>query len=197
MVEGGGFCEKHGPYDPPHRTCPFCAIENQQRQAYGPPQPALDREMPAGFRRQTVEPEPKPEPEPPVELTEVVSPRPASEGDRAPLGWLIIKEPVEQRGTVLAVRANQIIGRNGDVQWNDPRLSRQHARLTFEPPEGAPGRSVCVPPVAVRPGEPGVYQRARDPWGDGAARKRRGPPGRNGFCVQGADRLECTVDSLQ
>ncbi len=138
MVEGGGFCEKHGPYDPPHRTCPFCAIENQQRQAYGPPQPAPDREMPAGFRRQTVEPEPKPEPEPPVELTEVVSPRPASEGDRAPLGWLIIKEPVEQRGTVLAVRANQIIGRNGDVQWNDPRLSRQHARLTFEPPEGAP-----------------------------------------------------------
>ncbi len=23
MSEGGGFCERHGPFDPPHRTCPF------------------------------------------------------------------------------------------------------------------------------------------------------------------------------
>jgi hypothetical protein len=36
------------------------------------------------------------------------------------------------------VQANQIIGRNGDLQWDDPRLSRQHARLTLEPSEDAP-----------------------------------------------------------
>jgi hypothetical protein len=58
--------------------------------------------------------------------------------DHIPLGWLVVKEPVERRGQVLPVRANQVIGRSGDVQWDDPRLSRQHARLTFEAPEETP-----------------------------------------------------------
>jgi hypothetical protein len=94
-----------------------------------------------GFRRKTVEPGPQPG------ATEVVarSPEPdtppedeASDAVRVPLGWLVVKEPLARRGEVLPVRANQVIGRSGDAQWNDPRVSRQHARLTFEPPEGAP-----------------------------------------------------------
>ena len=24
----GGFCERHGPFDPPHETCPYCAMES-------------------------------------------------------------------------------------------------------------------------------------------------------------------------
>jgi hypothetical protein len=141
---GGGFCEKHGPFDPPHQTCPYCAREDQQRRVYGPPEaaPAPDVDVDAtGFRRQTVEPALE------ADATEVV-PRPdskngSSQPERKPLGWLVVKEPVEQRGAVLAVRPNQIIGRSGDVQWDDPRISRQHARLTFEAPEDEPDE----PPV--------------------------------------------------
>ncbi len=51
----------------------------------------------------------------------------------APIAWLVIKDPVERRGTILRLAANQIIGREGDIQWDDPRLSRQHARITLEP----------------------------------------------------------------
>jgi hypothetical protein len=134
---GGGFCEKHGPFDPPHQTCPYCAREDRQRRAYGPPDAAPAPGVDAtGFNRQTVEPAPPPD------VTEVV-PRPESKNgadqpEREPLGWLVVKEPVAQRGAVLAVRANQVIGRSGDVQWDDPRISRQHARLTFEAPEDGP-----------------------------------------------------------
>ncbi len=134
---GGGFCEKHGPFDPPHQTCPYCAREDRQRRAYGPPDDAPAPGVDAtGFSRQTVEPAPPPD------VTEVV-PRPESKNgadqpEREPLGWLVVKEPVEQRGAVLAVRANQVIGRSGDVQWDDPRISRQHARLTFEAPQDGP-----------------------------------------------------------
>jgi pSer/pThr/pTyr-binding forkhead associated (FHA) protein len=134
---GGGFCEKHGPFDPPHQTCPYCAREDQQRRAYGPPDAAPAPGVDAtGFRRETVESTPPPD------VTEVV-PRPESKNgadqpEREPLGWLVVKEPVERRGAVLAVRPNQVIGRSGDVQWDDPRISRQHARLTFEAPEDGP-----------------------------------------------------------
>lgn len=136
MVRGGGFCEKHGPFDPPHQTCPFCSKEDEQRRAYGPPEPESGDEVNAtGFRRETVEPGLR------TDVTEVVSRQAVGEDhvvyDPMPLGWLVVKEPVERRGDVLAVRANQVIGRSGDVQWDDPRLSRQHARLTFEAPKDA------------------------------------------------------------
>jgi hypothetical protein len=136
---GGGFCEKHGPFDPPHQTCPYCAIEDKQRRAYGPPGAASKDDVDAtGFRRTTVEPDLR------TDVTEVVPRQDAGNGssvsspDRAPLGWMVVKEPVEQRGTVLAVHPNQVIGRSGDVRWDDPRLSRQHARLTFEVPADTP-----------------------------------------------------------
>jgi hypothetical protein len=149
MADGGGFCDKHGPFDPPHRTCPYCAIERERQRAYSPPAepdsaPAARNAPPTGFVRQTVEPPPpdvKPEPRPGV--TEIVprrslDPEPPAEDEAPPappdlLGWLIVKEPAAQRGVALTVRANQIIGREGDVRWDDPRLSRQHARLTVEP----------------------------------------------------------------
>lgn len=96
-----------------------------------------------GFVRQTVEPGRK------LDTTELI-PRQGAEPDdeaagdnqeeSAPsvLAWLIVKDPPERRGVIVPVQANQIIGRGGDLQWDDPRLSRQHARLTLEPPEDAP-----------------------------------------------------------
>jgi hypothetical protein len=160
MIQGGGFCEKHGPFDPPHLVCPYCVLEEEQRRAYGPPPPVppdhaseqppeaplgLDSDQPsegspaAGFVRQTVEPDAPPD------VTEVIarqvggSDNDQVEDDPLPLlGWLIVKRPREHRGAILAVKANQSIGRGADVRWDDPRLSRQHARLTVEPPPDAP-----------------------------------------------------------
>lgn len=180
MSEGGGFCDKHGPFDPPHPTCPYCAHESDERRAFGPPDstrasqsgqppapPAEPESLPEAdrpgedeaaadaaaadvaaadvaaadaddFVRATVEPGDSGDP---TDVTEMVS-RPdfvpeeemLQGPEPPPLAWLIVREPVEQRGTVIPVRANQSIGREGDVRWNDPRLSRLHARLTFESP---------------------------------------------------------------
>ncbi len=109
-----------------------------------------------GFVRQTVEPEvpqnapqnaPQSAPQSAAggNLTEMLPRRipveePEANGvDHTPLlAWLVVKKPAEQRGVVLPVRANQIIGREGEVRWDDPRLSRQHARLTVEPRADAP-----------------------------------------------------------
>lgn len=151
---GGGFCERHGPFDPPHRTCPFCARESDQRRTFGPPQrtvpasgsqprpepPATPPQEKTGedeFVRQTVEPDRE------TNVTEMV-PRPEIESDggvklagemeRPPLGWLVIKDPLEKRGRTIPIQPNQTIGREGDIRWDDPRLSRLHARLTLELP---------------------------------------------------------------
>jgi pSer/pThr/pTyr-binding forkhead associated (FHA) protein len=92
--------------------------------------------------RRTVEPDVRPKPD----VTEI-APRPNADppessaapvGDTGALGWLVVKEPAARRGDVLAVRPGQTIGREGDVRYNDPRMSRQHARLTLEPPDDAP-----------------------------------------------------------
>jgi hypothetical protein len=139
MAEGGGFCERHGPFDPPHRTCPYCALEDPQRRAFGPPSGAAGD---AGRRTLDAPPAGTPQAPSGPELTEM---RPADEEAEAPpyegpqpLAWLIVKEPEAQRGTMLALAHNQVIGREGDLRWDDPRLSRQHARVTVEPPAHAP-----------------------------------------------------------
>ena len=44
----------------------------------------------------------------------------------------------ERRGEIVRIKPNQSIGREADIRWDDPRLSRQHARLTLEPPEDDP-----------------------------------------------------------
>ena len=160
MADGGGFCELHGPFDPPHTECPYCAMENKQRRAYGPPASTVfhgQSEAPADedFVRQTVEPDAAPETDSDPSLTEVVlrvaakpelPPEPAPEvveGPPPPIGWLVIKEPRARRGEIIRITGNQSIGREADIRWDDPRLSRQHARLTVEPPEDAPD----APPV--------------------------------------------------
>lgn len=162
MAEGGGFCERHGPFDPPYTECPYCALEVKQRRAYGPPPSTVPHggaDRPAApadeeFVRETVEPDAEPEldAEPAVDpsLTELVPRVPAEpeppaepvpevvEGPPAPVGWLVVKEPPERRGEIIRIKPNQSIGREADIRWDDPRLSRQHARLTLEPPEDDP-----------------------------------------------------------
>ncbi|SRR5690554_759160 len=145
MAQGGGFCERHGPFDPPHRVCPYCVIEDEQRRLYGPPpKAAAPPEPPA------IDESPPPDAPPPEDVDgfTALAPQDEPEADGqdappAPLGWLVVKRPIEQRGTILALAPNQSIGREGDIRWDDPGLSRQHARLTLEPPEGAPD----APPV--------------------------------------------------
>ncbi|NDJ76478.1 MAG: FHA domain-containing protein [Chloroflexi bacterium] len=167
MPHGGGFCELHGPFDPPHVECPFCAQDRAQRQAYGPPAGIAPPRIPAAqppasetFERQTVNADDLPvevdvadfelEDELPDlahanhDITELlpgqkpvaVAAMPIDPDE--PVGYLVIKAPVQRRGRVLVIRANQVIGRDGDVQYDDPRMSRQHARLTLEPVDYEP-----------------------------------------------------------
>lgn len=139
-ASGGGFCDRHGPFDPPHQTCPYCVLEEAQRRAYGPPGDHTARQ--GGQSGASSSPVAAPPDSP--GLTEVIAdedaaaPPEAVPAPPAPLGWLVVKKPLEKRGTVIPVRANQIIGREGDIRWEDPRLSRHHARLTLEPPPDAP-----------------------------------------------------------
>lgn len=155
MATGGGFCEKHGPFDPPHKACPYCAMEEAQRRAYGPPlhtQPSAPKPQPPAPPPDEAAPPPAandsepPAPEEGPLLTEMIPRDDAGQNveDAAgpdqllPLGWFVVKEPLDRRGEVLPVRQNHIIGREGDVRFDDLRLSRQHARVTFEPPAGLP-----------------------------------------------------------
>ncbi|PJF22369.1 MAG: hypothetical protein CUN56_06320 [Phototrophicales bacterium] len=56
-----------------------------------------------------------------------------SEPDRL-LCWLVIREPRNKRGTILAIKPDQIIGRGREahIRLEDPRMSRVHARFTLE-----------------------------------------------------------------
>lgn len=149
MAAGGGFCARHGPFDPPNQTCPYCALEEAQRRAYGPPAGAAQPSAPAEGERTNViqrnapPPDEAPAPTEAIPREEAEKPEippeaaaPPPEAPPTPLGWLVVKSPPARRGEIVPVRANQIIGREGDVRWGDPRLSRQHARVTLEPPRG-------------------------------------------------------------
>lgn len=154
MAAGGGFCARHGPFDPPNQTCPYCALEEAQRRAYGPPAgtvppPAQPSTPPEGERTNVAQSAAPPDESPatteaiPREQAEALEAAPADAAPKpdvppVPLGWLVVKSPLARRGEIVPVRANQIIGREGDVRWDDPRLSRQHARVTLEPPHDAP-----------------------------------------------------------
>jgi hypothetical protein len=151
MSEGGGFCERHGPYDAPYETCPYCALESRERRIYGPP----DARPQPGTGRQSIPEDEAParasEPDVPEGMTEF-APRAALDDELppgmdsappAPIAWLIVKQPAAQRGTIIRVEPNQVIGREADIRLKDARLSRQHARLTLEPPHDAPD----APPI--------------------------------------------------
>lgn len=150
MSEGGGFCERHGPFDAPHRTCPFCALEADQRRAYGPPGATVPSQAaPPDVKRQMPEPPPAPGPTEVIGRDQDAPPEGAADSsgarsrEPAPLAWLVVREPRERRGALLSITPNQTIGRDADVRWDDPRLSRVHARFTLEPPEDSPD----APPV--------------------------------------------------
>ena len=157
MSHGGGFCERHGPFDPPHTTCPYCALEAQQRLAYGPPEatahgPATtDGAADADdFARYIVAPRPSANageglPEDAAEQADGSEDATAADEDALvmPLAWLVVKAPPARRGTVLPVRPNQVIGREGDIRWDDASLSPQHARFTLEAPADAPEGPPC------------------------------------------------------
>lgn len=139
MSRGGGFCERHGPYDPPHQRCPYCLLEDEQRRQYGPPGQTIKG-------AQSTLPAHPVEPDDP-QFTELL-PRDLLvpeelEGSLPPLAWLIVRRPLKARGTVLAVEPGQVIGRESDLKWDDAGLSRQHARFTLEPPEDA----LDAPPI--------------------------------------------------
>lgn len=158
-VQGGGFCERHGPFDPPRTECPYCQLEQQHR--YGPPpqrgqtRPLAEPGRPADAPPVNGGPGGGPEgapdadapragqptsaaPLPPALAEDAADDAPLLDVPPPPLAWLIVREPVTQRGTVLPVAAGQVIGREGDVAWADARLSRRHARLTLEPPPDQP-----------------------------------------------------------
>lgn len=138
---GGGFCDIHGPFDPPHTTCPYCA----QGRGRPEPPPALDDELPTEFPQQrrggmdrgaylddeeVTEWPARRTPDFDDDFTEIDSP--AASG---PIAWLIIAEG-PRRGHIIKITPGQSIGRKGaDIVWNDSKISRMHARITLEDDE--------------------------------------------------------------
>lgn len=136
---GGGFCDIHGPFDPPHTSCPYCAAGKGRPEA----PPPLDDELPTelsarGRGVRAVSGDYAHEDEEVtqwptrrrVELDDDVTE--VGEGDVGPLAWLVISEG-PRRGHILKVTPGQSIGRKGaEIVWDDPKMSRMHARITLE-----------------------------------------------------------------
>jgi hypothetical protein len=138
---GGGFCDIHGPYDPPHTSCPYCAQGSSRPE----PPPALDDELPTEFPQQRRGAAAAPlggeygedeemtqwparrTPDFDDDFTEIDAP-----ADTGPIAWLVIAEG-PRRGHVIKIQPGASIGRKGaDIVWNDPKISRMHARITLE-----------------------------------------------------------------
>jgi hypothetical protein len=86
--------------------------------------------------------------------TQIPSSPAKSESKRARLMmWLIVSNPEEHRGTVLPIAENTLIGRHGDIPWQDPRMSREHARFTILSDPNNPEREIfAVEPIKDRNG---------------------------------------------
>jgi len=70
-----------------------------------------------------------------------------------PMMWLIVAQPIEQRGMILAVQPGAIIGRHGDIRWGDLHMSRKHARfLLANDPSQAQREVYAVVPESDRNG---------------------------------------------
>lgn len=55
------------------------------------------------------------------------------------LMWLVVQAPPQERGIVLAIAPQALMGRSreADLHWDDPALSRRHARFILaQSPEG-------------------------------------------------------------
>ncbi|MDQ7025863.1 MAG: FHA domain-containing protein [Anaerolineae bacterium] len=70
-----------------------------------------------------------------------------------PLLWLIVLEPIESRGVVIAVKSGAVIGRQGDIRWNDPHMSRQHAQfMLVQNPAQSGNQAFAIAPFNDRNG---------------------------------------------
>lgn len=70
-----------------------------------------------------------------------------------PLLWLIVLEPVESRGVVIPVKSGAVIGRQGDIRWNDLHMSRKHAHfMLVQNPAQAEKQVFAVAPFNDRNG---------------------------------------------
>jgi hypothetical protein len=70
-----------------------------------------------------------------------------------PLLWFIVAQPIDQRGSVLPIAPNTIVGRRGDIRWHDPRMSRQHAHIRLMRHPDDPKRQVyAIEPLNDRNG---------------------------------------------
>lgn len=73
--------------------------------------------------------------------------------DVQPLMWLIVAQPIAYRGAVLQVTHGTVIGRQGDIRWTDPRMSRQHARFSLiQDPDDSARIVYAIVPVQDRNG---------------------------------------------
>ena len=132
---GGGFCDIHGPFDPPYKTCPYCAAGKGRPQAPPPLDDELPTELP-GQRHATQSSDYDDE-----EVTQWPTRRRAAFDDditeveapiAGPVAWLVIAEGV-RRGHIIKIAPGQSIGRkSADIIWDDPKISRLHARITLE-----------------------------------------------------------------
>lgn len=69
------------------------------------------------------------------------------------LMWLIISSPEEHRGTVLPIAEGTIIGRHGDIPWDDPRMSRKHAKfIQLDDPINPENKVFAIAPEKDRNG---------------------------------------------
>ena len=137
---GGGFCDIHGPYDPPHTSCPYCAVGKGRPEAPPPLDDELPTELPVrggaaaagsagGYDSDDEEITQWPTRRR-VELDEDVTE--VGEPSVGPIAWLVIADG-PRRGHILKVTPGNSIGRKGaDTIWDDPKMSRQHARITLE-----------------------------------------------------------------
>ena len=69
------------------------------------------------------------------------------------LMWLIVASPDTVRGTVLPVSSGTVIGRHGDIPWQDVRMSREHAKFSLiVNPNAKNQQSYCITPQKDRNG---------------------------------------------
>lgn len=147
-MSDGGFCEQHGPFDPPHAVCPYCVMEPRIPE---PPGGLPNLKQSSNFGNATPPPHPMPntDDEATVSHLNVAAPDSAKPLRKSPMrpapprgevvqdpgaiGLLLVRVPVDKRGRVYRVESGQVIGRmDADVRVNDRRVSRQHARINVE-----------------------------------------------------------------
>ncbi len=135
---GGGFCDIHGPYDPPHSTCPYCAAGKGRPQ----PPPDLDDELPTEFPHAQGGAVSGGHLDDDDEVTQWPARRTPNYDDdhtmidtpeaTGPLAWFVIADG-PRRGHIIKLTPGQSIGRKGaDIVWDDQKISRMHARFTLE-----------------------------------------------------------------